>query len=61
MRIDCPLESDYSPDQELETDEKDRSDLVLFLLCAELPHPLSKKSRTMMCGLCDGVNEKVLT
>ena len=31
MRIDCPLESDYSPDQELETDGKDRSDLVLFL------------------------------
>ena len=31
MRIDCSLESDYSPDQELETDEKGRSDLVLFL------------------------------
>ena len=30
-RIDCPLESDCSPDQELETDEKGRSDLVLFL------------------------------
>src|SRR6266700_2559389 len=30
MRIDCSLESDYSPDQELETDGKDRSDLVLF-------------------------------
>ena len=30
MRIDCSLESDYSPEQELETDGKDRSDLVLF-------------------------------
>ena len=37
MRIDCPLESDYSPSPRFrDRREKDRSDLVLFLLCAEV-------------------------
>ena len=32
LGIDCPLESDYSPDQRIRDGrEKDRSDLVLFL------------------------------